>query len=225
MLRLKHPFFERLRDLRSVFCQFDAIETEHFGAAQDWEIELQMPGRRRTPDYDEDEALIEHKYNSVLVQTMHRQCQIIMLDSTFESLCKETGARKKPEENLVLSRLERAEREGMQSSVWPQHRNSIEVFVKLRRHLVHEGLEATDDLLKGLDPIIGSVDEFPGACVAEKIAWLRERRSLVAIPRSFVASILAKLDELGAALLIPVDSEYIEPPFDPSAFLGDPASG
>lgn len=218
-VRLNHHFFQRLRDLKDFFHSFE--ETEHYraGAAQDWEVELQLRANRGTVGDDEAQGLVEYQYDSVLIQTMQRQCQIIMLYSTFESLCKETGARRKNDRNLVLHHLEQAALAGMQSTVWPQDRNSIEVFIKLRNHLVHEGLEATEELLTELTPLIHSVVEFPGASATEKICWLRARRTLITIPRQFVETVLAKLEELGAALLIRVDGEQPDPPLDPYSFL------
>lgn len=218
-LRLTHPFFQRLRDLKGFFHYFE--ETEHYreGTAQDWEIELQLRANRGTAGNDEAEGLVEYQIDSVLIQTMQRQCQIIMLYSVFESLCKETGARREKGKNLVLTHLEHAEHAGMQSPVWPRDRNSIEVFVKLRHHLVHEGLEATEKLLTELTPLIHSVADFPGATATEKISWLRERRTLITIPRQFVETVLVKLEELGAALLIRVDGEQPDLPFDPYSFF------
>jgi hypothetical protein len=189
ILKLSHPFFERLRDLKSFFDQFEEIEHQHGGTAQDWERELLLRGLKGTAGEDEAQALTEYQYNSVVIQTMHRQCQIIMLYSAFELMCKgilvdRRRARTKlrqprrekklaRKEDFVVRVLEAAERGGMQSSVWPDKRNAIEVFVRVRHHLVHEGLEVTYRFLNDVKPYIHSVDEFPGGSGKDKIDWLQ----------------------------------------------------
>ena len=224
MLRLGgHPFFERMRTLRQLFASFEQAEDERSGTYQDAEIELRFRASTGNVGEYEPDALIEFRIETSIMQTMHRLCQIVLLYSTFESFCSGTlraesdwqiaeglvtrssNKAKKDGKNFVLTILEEAEKAGMQSSAWPSQRFHVEVFVAMRIHLVHHGLEVNDRLRKKLSSFVGNIGEIPGSSANEKLQYLGDHGSLMQIPRAFVSRLFELVEDLAAALVVPVD--------------------
>ncbi len=220
-----HPFFERMRTLRQLFFSFEQAEDARSGRCQDAEIELRLRARTGSVGEYEPEAQIDFGIETCIMQTMHRLCQIVLLYSTFESFCSGTlgagtpwqiskefvqraskGPRKE-RRNFIIGVLEEAQGAGMQSIVWPAGRSSVEMFVALRGHLVHEGLEVNAKLRERVLPFVEGVPEIPGVSATDKLQSFGESGSLIQIPRAFVSKMFSVLEELGAALIVPVDHE------------------
>ena len=210
MLKLGgHPFFERMRTLRQLFDSFEQAEDERGGTYHDADIELRFRATTGNVGEYEPEALIDFGIETSIMQTMHLLCQIVLLYSTFESLCSGTlragsgwqiaqelvsrasSKAEKVPKNFVITLLEEAEKAGMQSSAWPRDRSYVEVFVAVRNHLVHQGLEVKNGLRK-------------------KLEYLGDDGSLIQIPRAFVSKMFELVKDLAAALIVPVDREAPE---------------
>ncbi len=95
----------------------------------------------------------------------------------------------------------------MKSSAWPGLRSHVEVFVAMRGHLVHQGLEVTNDLREKLLPLVGNIREIPGGSATEKLQYFGDDGPLIQIPRAFVSRMFELVEELAAALIVPVDRE------------------
>ncbi len=129
-------------------------------------------------------------------------------DSLFDNYKKRTKKTKGGRKNFVLSVLCEAEHKGMESSVWQHSRSYFEVFVILRNHIVHDGLEFTKELADKLCRPIQCISEFPGHTTEQKLKRLGPvGNELIQIPSAFVFKLFDLLEELATCLIVPVDSE------------------
>ena len=229
-----HPFFYHMYLLRQVFDGFEHTDEQRGGTLQDATVKMRNRIAKDNVGEYEPELLVEDGIENVYVGLMHRLCQIVLLYSTFECLCKGTlggkqtwsineslirrakkrarGSKKQPRENFVLATLDAAERGGMESGIWPTRKPYIEAFVILRNHFIHEGLEVSDSLRNDLQPVLPVMNEFPGSTLEQKLEMLGRVGSLVHVPKSYVATLFHTLDELARSLIVPVDGE--EPDID-----------
>lgn len=83
-----HPFFERMGTLQKLFDMFEGAVDTHGGALQDAEIEF-LHRAHRGPVGDDEGAFFDGaKIEWTEMRAMLRLSQIVLLYSTFESLCK-----------------------------------------------------------------------------------------------------------------------------------------
>jgi len=122
---------------------------------------------------------------------------------------------KKVRDNEIIALLDEAQKGGMRSAIWPGREQAIRVFVELRNHLLHDGIwisEKTDSLLEKLEPLIGSLLEFPQDWVEKMRKRIRGTDGMLLLPAKFVEVLLAIIEELALALLDPVERPMLEPP-------------
>jgi len=117
---------------------------------------------------------------------------------------KERGGKKT---NFLIALLQQAESEGMKCDTWETEKDRIRVFVELRNHMVHNGLEVSQKLRDRLEPIIESVPEIPGESRETKLDRLGETGHWIYLTREFVLKTFDALEELAACLIYPDDGE------------------
>lgn len=224
VVRQCDPFFQRLRLLHQVFAILEGSEHYRKGTIQDCAVEESFRIGKNRCDADDPEAVIDYKLETFELQGIFRSVAIVTLYATLESLCKGSfssvygragkvktpvesswvkKARKVKRKNFLLALLEVAEAEGMQSDIWPERRDFMEVFVALRHHFVHEGIHVTEELRNTLRPMVGAISEFRGDTPAEKLLNLGESGLPIRLPFAFVYASLDVVEGLALHLLVP----------------------
>lgn len=225
-VKIHHPYFERLRDIRLLFDYLNEREDQLGGTLQDDEIELIFRARTADATHWGAESLNESAFHCGQTFALHRLCQIVMLYSSFESMCKGSlgggvwsvdpqvvkkakNRNKKSggKENFVIALLDELLKIEMDSDVWPSKRPEIEAFVLLRNHLVHEGLEVSDSLRQKIEPFVEQNSCIPGDSVDKKLDSLGQPGTTIWLDRAYVEQLLKVLEQLGTEVLVPVDGQ------------------